>query len=355
VLTRALAGDVSKVRRARWPDVERLADEHLVSPALWAAVSSRQCVDQLPVSVADRLQREYRRNLGRNLALRAQAREAIEALNQSGVEPILLKGVLYLLDGTLTDVGVRVMADIDLVVAREDFDTSVKTLEYIGYQPEPGKPHLHPHELPMVRPDRAGSIELHRDLGSQPVPSVLPTIEVWEDSKPLAVDGLRARAPSPTHRVLHNVLHAQMQDLNFFAGGLPLRQLHTLVLLDQTLGFEIDWYGVRERMRYHGLGTAFDSYVFLAHRLLGMPLPPGEAPTKRAVAHYLRCLVFLELGWPADAMRNISFALGADYLDDIYGHRGRRAHLAWARARHIGQVLREQGWASVSEAFAKRR
>ena len=123
VLAGALAGDVSKVGRAHWPDVEKLADEHLVSPALWAALSRRASVDQLPVPVADRLRTAYLQNVGRNVALRLQAREAIGALNQSGVEPILLKGVLYLLDGTLSDVGVRVMADIDFVVPHDDFAT----------------------------------------------------------------------------------------------------------------------------------------------------------------------------------------------------------------------------------------
>jgi hypothetical protein len=355
VLAGALAGDVSKVGRANWSDVEKLADEHLVSPALWVALSRQGSAEQLPVPVADRLRTAYLQNVGRNLALRLQAREVIGALNRSGVEPILLKGALYLLDGTLSDVGERVMADLDLVVPHGDFATSAEALEDIGYRPEPGKPYLHPHELPMVRPDRAGSVELHRDVGSPPLPSVLPTTEVWESSAPLAVDGLRARALSPTHRVLHNVLHAQVQDLNFFSGGLPLRQLLTLVLLDQTLGPKIDWSGVREPMRRHGLGSAFHSYVFLAHRLFRMPLPAGEAVTTGGVTHYLRCLAFLELGWPADLIRNVSFALGADYLDHLYGHKGRPAHLAFARARHLGRVCREQGRASLSEAFAKRR
>lgn len=340
------AGDVP------WRRVVLLADDHQVTGALAVAIAARADLDTDP-GIRDRLARSHRRNLVRNMLLRRQTLEAGRTLNRAGIEPLLLKGALYLFDGTLLDMGERFTGDIDIVVPEAAWDTAVAALESAGYRPEAGKPFLHPHELPMVARGRPTSVELHRSLGSAGVAAVLPLEEAWRDSSDHRVDGVSFRGLSPTHAALHNILHAQLQDLNHAVFGIPIRQLHTLYCLERAGRDRIDWELVEGRLREHALDAMARGYLDLARRLLGMesPVPGGPA----TFIHSLVSLASFEMGWPVDVHRNLRFALGAEYLDHLYGHGHRPARLLATRARHLYRVARARGRSALTEATLSRR
>ena len=51
--------------------------------------------------------------------MKHQLGAATSALNRAGVEPLLFKGALALVDGTFETIGTRWMADLDLAVPAE--------------------------------------------------------------------------------------------------------------------------------------------------------------------------------------------------------------------------------------------
>ena len=352
-LGRCLAGQGPLPLPGEWPEVETLAEEHHLSAALWGALVGSQQREQVPTDVAARLARAHRENLVRNLLLRRQAVEAVSALNGAGVEPMLFKGALYLFDDTFTDRGSRMMADLDVVVRSGQLEAAVDALGSLGYVPEPGKPFLHPHELPLFAPGRPAPVELHTELGSPPVPQVIPAQEVWARSELVEGGGVAFRAPSPRDRVIHNVIHAQVQDLNHAVGGLALRQLHTLAALSARQGHRIDWDEIARTMERHGLGEVYRSYVYLARALLHAPVPPAAGP--RARLQMAWCLAFLELRWPADVIRNLRFAFGSAYMDHLYAHGGSRFGRARARARHAAHLWRQAGKGNLADVRRRQR
>ena len=270
-LWRTAGGTAALPPVANWSDTMTLADQLLVTPALWPIVD--RWATQLPDAVAEHLRHAQRANTVRNLRLRTQLTDSVAALNGAGITPLLLKGARQLVDGSLPRLGERWLSDLDLAVAPERFDAARAALRAIGYGEMPD-PFEHPHELPMLRPGDSGPLELHVEIGSPPLPAMFPLAEVWRDSEPLAVGAGEARGLSLAHGVIHNVVHASVQDLNHAVGGLPLRQLVTLTGLVRARGPEFDFAGGGRALRRPRAERRTARYVWLAHRFAALPLPP---------------------------------------------------------------------------------
>jgi hypothetical protein len=323
-----------------WPEILAVAEELIVTPEICRVV--RETPTNVPTAVADQLREAHLGHVVRNLRFRHELTRAVQAFNRAGTVPLLMKGSLQLVDGTL-GLGDRWMGDLDIVVPGADLSRSAEILVELGYRPDPGKPFLHPHELPFHRAGTPGPIEVHRELGSSPLADVLPVAEAWAASAELPIGQASARALSPTHQVLHNILHSAVQDLNHTVGGLPLRQLLTLAGLARVHGPAVDWPAIERRMQEHGLGGTYHDHLWLTHRLTGMALPDKVGGGPSARLHERWALASFALGWPADAQRNLRHAFGRAYLDSLYAHGNRPLQLAWARARHGVTVLRRDG------------
>jgi hypothetical protein len=334
-----------------WSGVLALARELSVTAPLFAAV--REAAHAVPASVAEELRQSHLENTLRNVRLRQQLTQAAEALNADGIVPLLFKGSLQLVDGTLAGVGDRSMIDLDLLVPGDQLQAADEALRGLGYAPDPGKPFLHPHELPFLRARAAGPIELHVELGSPPIPSVLPAAEAWADSSELPFGDAVARALSPTHQVLNNILHSAVQDLDHAVGALPLRQLLTLSQLVRTHGSAVDWAEIDRRMELPGLGGELRDHLWLAHRVAGMPRPDASRRVRPRV-HEARVLASFALGWPADVQRNLRFAFGRAYLDSLYEHGDRSLKLTEARIRHAAHLVRRDGRSVLTKALGRK-
>lgn len=360
-LTRALSGVVSEEqgpklgvdRRGQaldWNEVLVVATELLVGPALWcAAYDSRT---RIPAAVGEQLRQQYLLNIVRNLRFGRALSEAVQALNLSGVVPLLFKGALELASRTPGEVGDRWMVDLDLLVPVDQMLDARQALEGLGYRALHGKVFAHPHELPLGRADSPGPIELHVALGSPPIPAVLPTAEAWKESSALSIGEGRARALSPTHQVLYNVLHSAVQDGNHATGGLPLRQLLILSRLAETHRASIDWGMIGRRMEEHGLAHHLRDHLWLAYRFAGMDLPDGDVSAWSRL-HEGRVLASFALGWPAHFQRNLRGAMQRDYLDSLYHHGNQPLKLGAARVRHAVRVVRQQRTTAIDKAFLR--
>jgi hypothetical protein len=163
-------------------------------------------------------------------------------------------------------------------------------------------------------------------------------------------DGLTYRVAEPAHVVLHNVLHAQVQDRNHRVLGLPLRQLHTCTAFIHRQGTCIDWSEVRTRMAGADLTAVLDAYLDLAHRFMTLPAGLAPPPTAALRARRVACVVNADLGErPADVVRNLQNAFAVDYLRDRYGP-GRS--LPWLWAHHAASLWRAGGRTTITEARA---
>jgi hypothetical protein len=213
-----------------WPsdpaDVEALvtlAGHHFVTPALALALRGNTTV---PGDVGEYLEAALYLSRDRNERLLGALETAARVLVAHGIAAVLLKGAANLADG--------------------------------------------------LYPDPAMRIELHRAVMEAPYGRLLDPERVRRSALPLLFRGQPLALPTPTHRVLHNIVHDQLVDGAYGRRTASLRQLLDLSLLCRRYDASIDWdeleasFAARQaRVLRYDLGLA---------RLFGASPPIGSLP-----------------------------------------------------------------------------
>jgi hypothetical protein len=279
-----------------WEAVVSLANQQLLTPALWVELQRKGLSGHVPEDFQEYLHNLYELNKTRNERLKAQLTEAVTRWNRSGIEPLLIKGAGHLFDSPFGDPAARVMADLDIVVRENELGTARDLLLSLGYcdRPKEGRDYSqHLHIAPLFREGDFGPIELHREV--VPFSDLLPSPSVWEHSQPLEVDDLRMRIQSPTHRVFHNFIHSELAHENYEDGSIALQHLYEMVQL--CAKNDVDWTSIKESVDRERAGYILESFVYLAHRLLGFDVPGVFRIPPRSWIHYVRARTEVRWGW----------------------------------------------------------
>jgi hypothetical protein len=253
-----------------WLEVFSLANQHLVTPALWVAFSRLAVCQQLPEDVRGYLALLHERNASRNKRIRQQCEDIGRILKAAGLRAILLKGAAWLFDGSVDAAADRMMRDIDLLAPADAFDLTVDALIAAGYEDtsesivEVG----HFHYAPLLPKEGEASVEIHLDLAHRI--NLLPASEVIGSAIEIAPGLL---LPCGSHRIVHNVIHAQIENGDFVGGVVNLRDTLDLARLLFSYGGDIDWTRMADEARARGYFHQLSGAIQVSHRVLGSPLP----------------------------------------------------------------------------------
>jgi hypothetical protein len=308
--------------RLSWGVVVGLANDHLLAPALWVALIKKGLAEEIPEDLSSYLRELHVLSKERNAHLQTQLLETVKQLNRINIVPVLLKGAAHLVRDIYGDSGVRIMTDIDLLVPRDELEKGLDALQQLGYRAEDGKvfygdPHHH-HCAPIFRPGDYGALELHRDVLDNRFRQILPVNVALAQTEPLELDGASMKVLSPTHRVLHNIVHSQLVDRNYAEGVLPLRSLHEVVTESRANRDRFDWSYVRTVMESHNRGDVLDTYLYLANRLFKLPRPGGTRRKAKSLLYFMRCQ--MQTGWPwLDVWGRRIGSLSAENMYRVYG------------------------------------
>jgi hypothetical protein len=251
----------------QWDKVIQEANRHLVAPALYAILRDQYLLDSIPNDVKDYLCLLHALNEERNRRLRQQAVETLGALNEAGVEPLLIKGSALLMILPEHRLGTRMINDLDFVVDKRAVEGSVARLISIGYEPLPENPGPHAYGK-FYRPTDVGSLDLHL---RPPGPACLFPESKSSDSASVEVLGVRMKIPTPAEWVAHLIVHDMIQDRSLRTGDVSLRRLLDCREL-QSLGYGIDWDAVRKRLPSGRLALARDLFFLNLQRLVGVTI-----------------------------------------------------------------------------------
>lgn len=254
----------------QWDSVVEEANRHLVAPALYACLRDRDLLGLIPADVEGYLRFLHGLNEDRNRRLKYQAVETLGALNETGIEPLLIKGSALLMIIPERRLGTRMISDLDLVVGTDEVERSAERLLDIGYQPlqDNAGPHAYGK---FYRPSDVGSLDLHL---RPPGPAHL-----FAENRPLRsttheVLGARMKIPTPAEWVTHLIVHDMIQDRGLRTGDVNLRRLLDCREM-LNLGYDIDWGMVRERLPAGRLALARDLFFLNLQRLVGVTVDGG--------------------------------------------------------------------------------
>lgn len=117
-----------------WRALAASAGRANVIPVLYSAVRSRSDV---PPDVMEMLSTAHHQAVTSNVILLAELDRVLDALTARGVPVILLKGASFIRHHGW-DVGLRTMADLDLLIRRADLNCARQALAEVGFVQEPG-------------------------------------------------------------------------------------------------------------------------------------------------------------------------------------------------------------------------
>ena len=340
---------------AYWSQVVDFANSELLAPLLWVVLSEKGVAGDLPPEAADRLRRAHLLNRVRHERIRGELLAILRALNAAGIVPVLLKGAVDLFVNRYSDPAARILRDLDLLVLKPGHDRAVVTLRQMGYRLKEREAAWVTYSSDLVRAGAMAPVDLQWFISGQR--GVLSPEDAWRDSLVHHECGVEFRTLSIEHQLVHNLLHSELQDRGSDVGFVWLRQLLDFVALCRLHEGAIEWSRVIDSFARHGLRRVPVKRLYMAQRLLGLPMPQGLRPTLAARFHYARCLTQLRWRWSMGlagmAAAGLS-SLDGRLLDLIYETgEGRRA-LAGVRVRHGLRLLGHYG-TNLPDIVRKRR
>jgi Uncharacterised nucleotidyltransferase len=302
VIDRCLAvpADIERCRHALvngkidWLAVISSANDHFVGPALFNTLAQPQLRDLVPDDVRSYLQLIHARNAERNGKIRRQCLEIGATLASVGLRAVLLKGATWLFDNSVGPAADRMMRDIDLLVRADDMKAATDALLRAGYQDSSKaflddghlhfEEHGHFHRAPLLPAAGEAIVEIHQDIAYRT--DFLPAPELIEASVQVAPGLL---LPDLRHRILHNVIHAQVLNADHLAGRFDLRDGLDLARLVDACGPGFDWYAFAEEARRRHYFPALCGAIHATHRILGGSMPAAFAKDRMGRFHGWRC------------------------------------------------------------------
>jgi hypothetical protein len=241
----------------------------------------RRSFPEAPLSEATRLELfgQSRLHAFRWLELEETAREALAALAEIGVQPILLKGISHV-DDCYEKPELRPMRDIDFLLRERDLEASRRALEKSGFVRDEESPEGayegHHHLPPLFHPVTGLCVEVHHHLMRLPEGfEGFPALEaIWSGARESRLFQGSALLLDPTIQVINVCIHITHGD----SIGRRAQNLIDLVRIVEVHGASIDWDRILGQAR--GRDVARSLALPLLY-LLGEGLPSAPAGVAR--------------------------------------------------------------------------
>ena len=191
-----------------------------LAPLLYKKLSQLSNSHLIPAHIQSKLRSAYYKTVSRSMMLYGAFHEVVQEFNNAGIKVIALKGI-YLSEHLYGDIGLRLMSDIDLLVKEEDKIKCIKILESLKYTTLPTVKNFtefidtihedakensgQAHYEPMLKGEI--SIEIHTKLQSSSEKYHQSLTDIWENAKPVTINGLPALALDNYNLLIHLCLH----------------------------------------------------------------------------------------------------------------------------------------------------
>lgn len=223
-----------------WNELIQLASQHKLSLLLLDIFNKNELIELIPANQLEELREKNRLNAIKNIYILQEAQIVLEELKRHNIQTIGLKGV-YLLDNVFEDVSLRSMADLDLMVKRNNISEAIDIVQTLGYQPST---YFDIHDIntdikhvpPMIKNDHH-YLEIHWTLLEENEPFLIGIDGLWERAKPVRIAGVDAFSLSLEDLLLHLCIHLAYQ--HSFEFG--LRGLFDIAMVLKRFHDDVDW------------------------------------------------------------------------------------------------------------------
>jgi hypothetical protein len=265
-----------------WPDLTRIASEQLVLTVM-AGTTAR--LNGLPPG-ADEATAFFRQiaetGRERNRWLLEQLEQAAGALHGAGIPAMVMKGGAFLLEDRENAAAWRFFGDMDFMVPEDRLADGVAVLKELGYQ-DPGRayhPEFQRHYPFLNHPEGTSGIDLHTRPAGLDQSALLDAGHYFAHAETIELPDGQVMVPSPTDRMAHLIVNAQILDYRYKRRLFRLRDVLDFSRLVQRN--EVDMNEIWKRFEAYGQVRPLMAYLAAMGRVLG---PCYRAPEESAGEH----------------------------------------------------------------------
>ena len=256
-----------------WDKFVGLCSNHLITPVIYLKFKKTELLKLLPDDLVNYLQEIYELSLNRNQMILEQLKEVCALLAKNNITPTLLKGAGNLIDNLYSDLGERIMGDIDLLVTEGEYLKAAKIMLNEGYTESKlfyyDDVMLLKHYPRLSHNDKVASVEIHRIPVDEEYLNLFNHEMINKELK--MVDGF-CFVLSDKHKLILNFIHSQLTNKGRKSALLSLRDVYDLYLLSE----EVNFTELLKEIRPRKVATG---YFYLSQKLLGINIGYTSKPT----------------------------------------------------------------------------
>jgi hypothetical protein len=274
-----LSGTLSRFDEKEWREFLDFAARHRMAPLLYAQVKKLGLDTCVPEPFLKEIKTAYHRTAARNMRLYSELATILSVLKKANIPVIVLKGS-FLAEIVYNNIAARPMADIDLLIKKNDLVRAIPELKRTGrtYSEFPNTDVKTRNDAILSIFDDGKEFPIDVHTAFEHGRTSMDMEGIWQRAQLSVIAGEKALALAPEDLLCHLCFHAAYQH-GFGSGLLPLQDIY---LSTVRYGDRIDWKIFWDRARRHGVLRGMLLIRGLTKDLFGLEFPEpkekGEKP-----------------------------------------------------------------------------
>jgi hypothetical protein len=255
-----------------WEALINLAELHGIGPYLYHQLKENQVLHQIPDNIQEKLHLKYLTNAVINMRIYQELADILRALKNQQLPVILLKGV-FLAEKVYSNIALRVMSDIDLLLPRSSISNALQILEAQGYHASypfnVDEECLHSHSLPPLYHPGLKTIDLHWNISPTNDVFNIEVESLWKNAISEIISGMDVLVLSPEDLLLHLTHHFAYTHLFIYR----LFQLCDISQILEKYQDQFNWEHFIQRAMDWGVRKTVFLALRVAQELIQAPVP----------------------------------------------------------------------------------
>lgn len=249
----------------KWDELLNAANSQGIAPLIYNGLKDLPDKSPVPQQVIAQLRTAYHGNVARNMFLYSELERILQVFNEKGIEAMVLKG-MALAKTVYSDIGLRAIGDIDLLVRQECLPRVKEIMSDLAYVAESGTrteewyKENHFHLPPFTHKSKSIIVEIHWNVAGDSL-----GINVngwWKRARKIRLGEAPVLIPSPEDMVLHLCISLYHSNYNKAA----LRGLSDIFYTIRYFAGEIDWELFRGVVGQGEIAKPVYSILFLVRK-----------------------------------------------------------------------------------------
>ncbi|WP_353779893.1 nucleotidyltransferase family protein [Winogradskyella sp. 3972H.M.0a.05] len=255
-----------------WNNLVKIGSDHLVLPAIYCRLNSKNLLDFLPKDLQSFLHEITQINRNRNESLVNEAYQIASTFNAAKIDYVFLKGLALIIGGYYEDIAERMIGDIDILVKEDQAHIAQDLLIKSGYKPLEKSlsfDYIEQKHLPRLLPESAlGAVEIHKKVLKSSINLILNEDDILSNK----VYSNGHPTPNEIYLLRHNILSYQYDDLGAYYNSISLKNIYDSVSIVKKHHHVISEVSNKTFKNYFALASIFFkdftySFLTIKHKI----------------------------------------------------------------------------------------